>query len=386
MKHLLFLLLLFSLRAMAQPDTSRYLYKNALMRTGYRNCYDCIGADTCFLVSRNSGVGLIDGHSRLIIPMRYDGIRIFEHYRCPVRLFETQLNGLKGLVDGTGNVLFEPIYSHIDAPWYPVRKHSDLYFVVQDSLQYFFGVVDHTGKEVVPISYVRVNLLTLRRDSIGPDRRYALLQLDGPNQMTEESDHGRYTLFNFATGKYSDVYSYLDPIDSLIIARKRMNWSIFNADFGPVFSSDGYEISPLLIGTAHERIREEGYDCLDFRHVDDSLFLLEQRFDAEVVNDQTVPDYKLIGLVNIYTNEQIPVVYHSFARISDNRFWAIRYDEPGGRKGVLHIYNRKLQKIRTFRFSENAEQVRSSGSQTIRIFKDVKGKEVGLDEDGNIVL
>ena len=101
-----------------------------------------------FKVSKNSKYGLINFNGKELLPCEYDEIYPIKNIS---NSFITIKDNKKGLVDSTGSIIIENLYSDIQALG---KKYENGYIVKNDSSKY--GIINYNKKQVLECKYTEI--------------------------------------------------------------------------------------------------------------------------------------------------------------------------------------------------------------------------------------
>lgn len=92
------------------------------------------------VIEINEKFGLVDKSFRILLPCVYEGL---DHFTLEEQVIFIE-NNLRGIMDYNGRVLLKPQYDEINRAhngWMQVKKRN------------LYGIIDTTGKEIIPIKY-----------------------------------------------------------------------------------------------------------------------------------------------------------------------------------------------------------------------------------------
>lgn len=333
------------------PDSLRDVYDEVTLSDP--NAVFCGGSqkdDTVYKAVRSGKMGMLDSRFREIVPPVYDEAVPLAACQLSFRLFLTA-NGEPvygersfGLTLANGRQLFEPAFSYIGLPEYPLKAPDELHLVVAEPEKPgLFGVVDASGVPIVPIAFDFISLYSIQGDSSRHDRYYAFVQQYANRETRSKPKSG---LYNLVTGKSSGMYDQLKTIDSLTIFRSGNIWGVLDANYDVLLSGMKDELLRMPGANPSPFDDWRGYEYDDFRHYDDSILLVEH-------TDELIDGYGelLFGCVNIYTGKRIPTVHTGIQRFGSG-FLCEKDFFPKDKKGVVVLYDRSFRKRKRFRVGQ----------------------------------
>jgi hypothetical protein len=298
---------------------------------------------------------------RQIVPPIYDEVilRQVENARSRglsyiIPYFMTRLNGKYGLLDSAGHVLLQHKYLEIEiSPVDPNCGNTAIYFTVCSKIkrkvtatgsvleEKLKGVVDATGKVIVPLAFEYIRFMHASEDSC---------DATGAIYVVASTKH-ESRIYNLRTGARCKMRCGAIPFDNLLVFGNKKGWGIMDTNFRVQVS--GKRGDPTLF-RPYWTGEQPGRSLLIRNKV---ILVQEMYLAAKHKREPAVKDYVFTyGLYDFRSGKTLPAIFDEVILKTDDTtfyYWCIRF-EPGSlrQRGEIAICDTNLQLIRRLAFAD----------------------------------